>query len=102
MDQGSLGKIGNKVDETGYHKQGLPGRAAPEEAQQGPASTSDTVNLTKRRAAARSTGRDAGLAAGGRQRPSWPKSRRPSRTATTRSTRRRYCRGDDPNGSLAG
>ncbi len=46
MDQGILGKIGNKVDEAGTGKKVSTDAAAPDKASQGPASTSDTVNLT--------------------------------------------------------
>lgn len=46
MDQGILGKIGNKVDEAGTSNKVSKDSAAPDKAQQNPASTSDTVNLT--------------------------------------------------------
>ena len=46
MDQGLLGKIGNKVDEAGTSKKVAPDAAAPAKAADNPATTSDTVQLT--------------------------------------------------------
>ena len=46
MDQGILGKIGNKVDETRTGNKVSPDSAAPEKAPATPASSSDTVQLT--------------------------------------------------------
>ena len=46
MDQGILGKIGNKVDEAGTGSKVSKDSAAPDKAPQNPASTSDTVKLT--------------------------------------------------------
>ena len=46
MDQGMLGKIGNKVDEAGTSSKVSREQATPDKAQQGPVSPSDTVNLT--------------------------------------------------------
>ena len=46
MDQGMLGKIGNKVDEAGSSSKVSRERVTPDKAQQSPPSTSDTVNLT--------------------------------------------------------
>ena len=46
MDQGILGKIGNKVDESGTSRKVSKDTAAPEKASASPPSTTDTVNLT--------------------------------------------------------
>ena len=46
MDQGTLGKIGGKVDETTTNSKVAPTSAKPEQASANPASSSDTVNLT--------------------------------------------------------
>ena len=46
MDQGILGKIGNKVDEAGTSKKVSPDAAAPAKGKEAPASTGDTVQLT--------------------------------------------------------
>jgi negative regulator of flagellin synthesis FlgM len=46
MDQGILGKIGNKVDEAGTSSKVSKDSAAPEKASASPASPTDTVNLT--------------------------------------------------------
>ena len=46
MDQGILGKIGNKVDETKTSSTVAPQSTTPDKARANPASTRDTVNLT--------------------------------------------------------
>ena len=46
MDQGILGKIGNKVDEAGTSNKVSRDQAAPDKASANPAASSDTVNLT--------------------------------------------------------
>ena len=46
MDQGILGKIGNKVDEAGTSNKVSKDSAAPDKAPSSPSSTSDTVKLT--------------------------------------------------------
>ena len=46
MDQGILGKIGNKVDEPGTSNKVSREDAAAEKAPRNPATTGDTVNLT--------------------------------------------------------
>jgi len=46
MDQGTLGKVGNKVDEAGTGSKVAKTSAAPEKASASPASPTDTVNLT--------------------------------------------------------
>ncbi len=46
MDQGILGKIGNKVDEAGTGSKVSKDSAAPENVSGSPASPTDTVNLT--------------------------------------------------------
>ena len=46
MDQGILGKIGNKIDETKTSNTVTPLSTAPDKASANPASKSDTVNLT--------------------------------------------------------
>lgn len=48
MDQGTLGKIGNKVDETTTSSKVAPNTAKPEQSASSPAPapSSDTVNLT--------------------------------------------------------
>ncbi len=46
MDQGTLGKIGNKVDEAGTSSKVSKDSAAPEKASASPAPATDTVNLT--------------------------------------------------------
>ena len=46
MDQGTLGKIGNKVDETRTSSKVSGDAAAPDKASAAPASSNDTVNLT--------------------------------------------------------
>jgi len=46
MDQGTLGKIGTKVDEAGASSKVTTDKAVAEKAPASPASTSDTVNLT--------------------------------------------------------
>ena len=46
MDQGILGKIGNKVDEAGTSKKVSPDTAAPAKGKEVPASAGDTVQLT--------------------------------------------------------
>jgi len=46
MDHGILGKIGNKVDDSGTSNKVSRDSAAPEKAPQTPTSTDDTVNLT--------------------------------------------------------
>lgn len=46
MDQGTLGKIGNKVEESGSGKAVAPNPSKTEQSGASPVSTSDTVNLT--------------------------------------------------------
>ncbi len=46
MDQGMLGKIGNKVDEAGTGNKVSGDKAAPGKAQRDSAPPGDTVNLT--------------------------------------------------------
>jgi negative regulator of flagellin synthesis FlgM len=46
MDQGTLGKISGKVDETTTSGKAAPASAKPDQASATPTSTSDTVNLT--------------------------------------------------------
>ena len=46
MDQGILGKIGNKVDEAGTSKKVSPDTAASAKGEEAPAKTGDTVQLT--------------------------------------------------------
>ena len=46
MDQGILGKIGNKVDEAGTSNKVSKEDAAAEKAPRNPATAGDTVNLT--------------------------------------------------------
>ena len=46
MDQGTLGKIGNKVDETRTSSKVSGDAAAPDKASAAPTSSNDTVNLT--------------------------------------------------------
>ncbi len=46
MDQGTLGKIGNKVDETGTSSKVSKTSIAAEKTSANPASPTDTVNLT--------------------------------------------------------
>lgn len=46
MDQGTLGKIGNKVDEAGTSSKVSKDSAAPEKGAASPAPRTDTVNLT--------------------------------------------------------
>ncbi len=46
MDQGTLGKIGNKVDETTTGSTVAPNASKPEQSAVPPVSTGDTVNLT--------------------------------------------------------
>jgi negative regulator of flagellin synthesis FlgM len=46
MDQGILGKIGTKVDETSTGKKVSPHSSAAKNSAAQPASSSDTVNLT--------------------------------------------------------
>ena len=46
MDQGILGKIGNKVDEAGTSNKVSKDSATPDKAPSSPSSTSDTVKLT--------------------------------------------------------
>lgn len=46
MDQGILGKIGNKVDGAGTSRKVSSDAATPESQPGSPAPTSDTVNLT--------------------------------------------------------
>ncbi len=46
MDQGTLGKIGNKVDEAATSKTTAPNSPSQGKPEASPASTSDTVNLT--------------------------------------------------------
>jgi negative regulator of flagellin synthesis FlgM len=46
MDQGTLGKVGNKVDEAGTSSKVSKDSAAPEKVSGSPASATDTVNLT--------------------------------------------------------
>jgi negative regulator of flagellin synthesis FlgM len=46
MDQGTIGKLGNKVDETRSSSKVSGDAAAPEKASAAPASANDTVNLT--------------------------------------------------------
>lgn len=46
MDQGTLGKIGNKVDETSTSGKVKPSSASQDPAAANAAPTSDTVNLT--------------------------------------------------------
>jgi len=46
MDQGTLGKIGNKVDEAGTSSKVSKDPAAPGKAPASPRTTTDTVNLT--------------------------------------------------------
>ena len=46
MDQGTLGKIGNKVDETTTSSKVAPNAAKPEASAGSPVPPSDTVNLT--------------------------------------------------------
>ena len=46
MDQGMLGKIGNKVDEAGTSNKVSRDQAAPDKAPRDAASAGDTVNLT--------------------------------------------------------
>jgi len=46
MDQGTLGKIGGKVDETTTSSKVAPSSSKPEQAASNSAASSDTVNLT--------------------------------------------------------
>ncbi len=46
MDQSTLGKIGNKVDETTTGSKVAPNSATPEQSAKAPTTTTDTVNLT--------------------------------------------------------
>jgi negative regulator of flagellin synthesis FlgM len=46
MDQSTLGKIGNKVDETTTSSKVAPNLSAPNQSTKSPESTRDTVNLT--------------------------------------------------------
>ena len=46
MDQGVLGKIGNKVDETTTGSKVAPNSSKSEQSAAPPVATSDTVNLT--------------------------------------------------------
>ncbi len=46
MDQGILGKIGNKVDETSTASKVGPNSSAPNQSATSPVSAGDTVNLT--------------------------------------------------------
>ena len=46
MDQGILGKIGNKVDETTTGSKVAPKSSRPEQSAVAPVATNDTVNLT--------------------------------------------------------
>ena len=46
MDQGNLGKIGSKVDETSTSNKVVPGSSAPTQSATNPVSNDDTVNLT--------------------------------------------------------
>ena len=46
MDQGTLGKIGNKVDETTTSSKVAPNSAKPEQSAGNPVPSGDTVNLT--------------------------------------------------------
>ncbi len=46
MDQGTLGKIGSKVDETATSSKAAPNSAKPEQSAGNTVPSSDTVNLT--------------------------------------------------------
>ncbi len=46
MDQGTLGKLGSKVDETSIASKVSPKLSVPEKAGAKPAASADTVNLT--------------------------------------------------------
>lgn len=46
MDQSTLGKIGNKVDEATTSSKVAPNSAKPDQSAAPPTSTTDTVNLT--------------------------------------------------------
>ncbi len=46
MDQGTLGKIGNKVEEAATGNKVAPSSSKPEQSATAPISTNDTVNLT--------------------------------------------------------
>jgi negative regulator of flagellin synthesis FlgM len=46
MDQGILGKVGNKVEETGTGSKVAPAAGAPEKSHTAPIASGDTVNLT--------------------------------------------------------
>ena len=93
MDQGTLGKIGTKVDEAGTSNKVATDKAVTDKAPASPASANDTVNLTS---SAKLLERlDKTLASlpevnssrrSGPRLVRSPRSRQPSRTVTTRLT----------------